>query len=60
MTPSYEIKRRVEDNSLGSILIEIAGPQPAGSSGKPMHYSLGHHGRTALRHELERLSHAIA
>lgn len=42
-------------------LIELAGPQPAGSSGKPrMHYSLGHHGRTALRYELDRLQHAIA
>ena len=42
-------------------LIELAGPQPAGTSGKPrMHYSLGHHGRTALQYELERLKHAIA
>ena len=44
----------------GRGLIELGGEYPTDDSGRTtMHYSLGHHGRTALRYELERLQHAI-
>ena len=53
----YPLISRMSDQGL----IEIAGAQPTGSSGKNrMHYSLGHHGRTALRYELDRIRHATA
>ena len=41
-------------------LIELAGEYPTPEKRhKSMHYSLSHHGRTALRYELDRLEHAI-
>lgn len=53
----YDLVRRMCERGL----IEMVGEKPIGQSGKSrITYSLGHHGRTALRYELERLKHAMA
>jgi len=53
----YGLVRRMCERGL----IEMAVDKPIGHSGKSrITYSLGHHGRTALRYDLERLKHALA
>jgi DNA-binding PadR family transcriptional regulator len=53
----YRVLNRMADQGM----IEVAGiKQPITGRQRRMHYSLGHHGRRALRFELDRLEHTLA
>lgn len=53
----YRIITKLHDAGL----IEMAGEQPAGISGKPrMHYSISAEGLIRLKEELQRLQHAVS